>query len=97
MVPSLTVPSYCQVELSCSVECSPLCTISWLRNNQIILNGSTITNNNINVTSNNSSNINSNSNNSLNSLNSSTTTYTIVERVKLADYTTNTLSQVSSL
>jgi hypothetical protein len=51
-----------QVELFCSVECSPLCSISWLREGELILNGSA--------------------------------NYSILERVKLADYATNTLSQV---
>ena len=47
--------------LTCIVECSPLCSIKWFKNNSIIENS---------------------------------TQYQINEKIKLRDYTTNTLSHV---
>ena len=62
-ITKLEVLSDFQVVLTCVVECSPLCSISWTKNNTTISNS---------------------------------TEYQIFERVKLRDYTTNTLSHVES-
>ena len=52
-----------KVLLTCTVECSPLCSITWYMNNSLLTNSSR---------------------------------YKILERVKLRDYRTNTLSHVVS-